>query len=64
MCLLFQERTVIITSYGAVHHCHHYDGGADSSADYQWTDPTAGELRIHPGTFGFNKNVCYTVIVR
>lgn len=37
-----------ITSHGAVHHCHHYYRGADSCADCQWTDLTAGEFTMFP----------------
>lgn len=54
--LLFLERVATITSYGAVHHCHHYYWGADSCADCQWTDPAAGEL--YSGTFD---KVCHTI---
>lgn len=44
-----------VTSDGAVHHCHHYYRGADSCTDIQWTDPTAGELRVYSDTFDCDK---------
>lgn len=38
------ERALSFRRHGAVHHCHHYNWGADCCTDGQWTDPTAGEL--------------------